>query len=109
MGRIEISRPQVDASKITITQTVTVQIEPPGSPEERRESVAVQETEPPTEPTDSRVIIYWNADVTEKDKILYWMKTLTECLRNHKLSAKEIMMKSLTECSRNPLITLIRL
>ena len=58
MGRIEFPRPQVDTAKITVTQTVTVQVEPQGNDEERRDSVAVQETEPPAEPTASRVIIY---------------------------------------------------
>ena len=50
MGRIEIPRPQVDAAKITVTQTVTVQVEPRGDHGERRDSVAVQETERPVEP-----------------------------------------------------------
>ena len=54
---IEISSSQADASKLTFKHTFTVQIEPSDN-QEGRDSVPVQETEPPGEPRDTSVIIY---------------------------------------------------
>ena len=54
---IEIPPPQTGVSKLTVTHTVTVQIEPSDN-QEGQDSVPVQETEPPVEPTDTSVIIY---------------------------------------------------
>ena len=58
--QIDLPPPQAGVSKFTFTHTFTVQIEPAEN-QTRRDSVPVQETEPPAELTDPRhgsVIIY---------------------------------------------------